>query len=210
MTLPDRLKPRKTPVQGRSLEAVDSIVVAATRILARGGMLAMTTNAVAEAAGVSIGSLYQYFPHKRAILGAVLERHSKLEVDFFLIRMAEAKPQNLRGKVRTLLSIPLEFRRNHNELHRALSKELPQIGHYPALQDRVRRGAEPLRSLLESHVGEIRRVDLQLVCHVLINAIHSVTHHGILPRDPSMTDEALVEDLTHMVMGYLTDPNPEP
>lgn len=203
-------KATKKPVQGRSLEAVDSIVVAATRIWANGSMEAMTTNAVADGCRCQHWLPLPIYPsqagHSGRRIGASFEARGR----FFLIRMAEAKPQVLRGKVRTLLSIPLEFRPDHNELHLALSEELPPIGHYSALQNSVRRGAEPLRSLLESHVDEINRANLPLVCHVLINAIHSVTHHGILPRDPSMTDEAFVEELTHMVMGYLTDPHPKP
>ena len=61
-------EPRKRPVQARSRQTVESILVAAARILAERGYLATTTNDVADAAGVSIGSLYQYFPNKDSLL----------------------------------------------------------------------------------------------------------------------------------------------
>lgn len=66
--------PRKTPVQKRSGETVSIILEAAARILEAGGFAKFNTNAVATTAGVSIGSLYQYFPNKDALLSALINR----------------------------------------------------------------------------------------------------------------------------------------
>jgi len=73
---PDRLKPRKTARQTRATQTVEAIVEAAARILETRGLEGYTTNAVAERAGVSIGSLYQYFPNKDAITLALIARES--------------------------------------------------------------------------------------------------------------------------------------
>ncbi|WP_022721286.1 TetR/AcrR family transcriptional regulator [Rhodopseudomonas sp. B29] len=70
--------PRKSPRQARSAETVRAIVEAAARILEQGGLGVFTTNAVAERAGVSIGSLYQYFPGKEALIGALIVRETSL------------------------------------------------------------------------------------------------------------------------------------
>lgn len=72
------LKPRKTPSQGRSVETVSVILEAAARILEERGLDGYTTNAVAERAGVSIGSLYQYFPGKDALTVALIEQESNV------------------------------------------------------------------------------------------------------------------------------------
>jgi AcrR family transcriptional regulator len=69
------LRARRDPAQERSRKTVDAIVEAAGRLLVEHGRLGVTTNAVAERAGVSIGSLYQYFPNKEAIFAALQERH---------------------------------------------------------------------------------------------------------------------------------------
>ncbi|GAB2897715.1 TetR/AcrR family transcriptional regulator [Paralcaligenes ginsengisoli] len=69
------LKPRKTPRQARSEVTVDVIFQAAIQVLLAGGPYKLTTTRVAERAGVSVGTLYQYFPHKQALLYAVLQRH---------------------------------------------------------------------------------------------------------------------------------------
>src|SRR5438552_3934720 len=68
-------KPRKRPRQARSQATVDAILEATTRILLKQGFDSLTTNAAAAAAGVSIGSLYQYFPNKEALVAALIERH---------------------------------------------------------------------------------------------------------------------------------------
>ena len=75
-TPPEAVTPRKMPVQKRSAETVAAIVEAAARILERNGFEGFNTNAVAEKAGVSIGSLYQYFPGKNALLRAIIERET--------------------------------------------------------------------------------------------------------------------------------------
>jgi AcrR family transcriptional regulator len=69
-----RLQPRKTPQQARAAQMNEDILTAATRILRRHGAAEFTTNKVAEQAGISIGSLYQYYPNKAAILFRLQER----------------------------------------------------------------------------------------------------------------------------------------
>jgi AcrR family transcriptional regulator len=72
----NRLEPRKLPAQSRSTATVNAVLEAAARILERRGFEGYTTNAVAERAGVSIGSLYQYFPSKDAVTVALIEREA--------------------------------------------------------------------------------------------------------------------------------------
>jgi AcrR family transcriptional regulator len=72
---PHHAEPRKRPAQDRSRHTVAAILDAAARIFAARGYTATTTNHVAESAGISIGSLYQYFPNKDALIVALEERH---------------------------------------------------------------------------------------------------------------------------------------
>jgi AcrR family transcriptional regulator len=75
-----RLSPRKMPVQARSLNTVEAIFEACIQVLTTMGVERLTTTRVAERAGVSVGTLYQYFPNKQALLAAVLEKHLLLVV----------------------------------------------------------------------------------------------------------------------------------
>src|SRR5689334_4963443 len=69
------MKPRKTPRQARSAATVEAIFEATIQILLKGGAPQLTTTRVAERTGVSVGTIYQYFPHKQALLYAVLQQH---------------------------------------------------------------------------------------------------------------------------------------
>src|SRR5437870_12652127 len=70
-----RTHPRKLPKQERAKATVEAILAATAHILVREGFDAASTNRIADEAGVSVGSLYQYFPSKQAIVSALLERH---------------------------------------------------------------------------------------------------------------------------------------
>jgi AcrR family transcriptional regulator len=69
------LRPRKSPVQARSAATIDALHVAAIQVLTRDGLSRCTTTRVAARAGISVGSLYQYYPNRDALLAAVLEQH---------------------------------------------------------------------------------------------------------------------------------------
>ncbi len=84
------LKPRKTPRQQRSTETVNVILEAAARILERHGLDGFTTNAVAERAGVSIGSLYQYFPSKEALTATLIRRETTTLIENATAALDEA------------------------------------------------------------------------------------------------------------------------
>lgn len=104
----DRRKPRKSPRQARSRATVEAILEAATRILEGEGLAGLTTNRVAERAGVSIGSLYQYYPSRDAIL-AELVRRMRLSMSAGLLDAIEqARPLPLMQAVPMLLKVAMQ------------------------------------------------------------------------------------------------------
>lgn len=94
---PDRPAPRKRPRQARSADTVAVIVEGAARILEAEGLAGFTTNRVAERAGVSIGSLYQYFPSKAALIGALIVRETGMLI-------AEWEAASAEGEARVALA----------------------------------------------------------------------------------------------------------
>src|SRR5271163_3338078 len=86
-----RSSPRKTPVQARSRERVERILDAAAVVFADAGYEAATTEAIAERAGTSIGSLYQFFPNKRALFDGVARRHLERGSELFDALLAAAQ-----------------------------------------------------------------------------------------------------------------------
>ncbi len=90
---PSLLKPRKAPQQARSTATLEAIHTATIQVLLREGVGRLTTARVAERAGVSIGTMYQYYPHKQALLFAMVEQQLETVVGFML-----AAAEQLRGK----------------------------------------------------------------------------------------------------------------
>lgn len=114
---------RKEPRQERSKATVDAVIHAAARILSDHGWAGFTTNRVAETAGVSIGSLYQYFPDKISIVEAVRHRHLE---DCLSVMMSVAKhPQSLPKFVEELVSGMIAVHSIHPGLHKVLLDDAP-------------------------------------------------------------------------------------
>jgi len=159
---------------------------------------------VAEVAGISIGSLYQYFPDKVSLGATLIERHSDRELAFHIERFAQIDPHaSLRDVIATVVRLPLEFQALDRSVHRALLQAMPHVGRHPLLVERVRASAAGLRMLLERHAPEIAHPDLDLATHVLVNAIHSLTHDGVLPRPEDLSDERLAGEVERLLVGYL-------
>jgi len=114
------VKPRKQPRQARAAATVDAIVEAAARILERGSLDQVNTNAIAKRAGVSIGSLYQYFSTKEGILAALIRReHMQLREN--IIEAAEAgRDQSFEEATEALLGAAVAHKLDRPRLHRAL------------------------------------------------------------------------------------------
>jgi AcrR family transcriptional regulator len=116
---------RRHPIQKRAQETINAILDAVIRLLKRSGAAAITTNNIAETAGVSIGSVYQYFPNKEAIFVALHERQID-QVDQVLQRKAsENTADTLDGLVVGLLDGMIEVHTADPELAMLLDSEVP-------------------------------------------------------------------------------------
>ena len=98
-----RTTPRKRPRQARSRATVDSVLEATARVLVKRGFDGLTTNLVAEAAGVSIGSLYQYFPNKAALVGALIEKHVEDMTSLALSELTRAAQLPMPAAIRSVI-----------------------------------------------------------------------------------------------------------
>src|SRR5581483_4257208 len=116
---------RRRPAQKRARETVNAILDAVIRLLKRSGTSGISTNRIAEAAGVSIGSVYQYFPDKRAIFVALHDRHIE-EVDKVIHRkIKESDGESLERLVSNLMDGMIEAHATDPELSALLTSEVP-------------------------------------------------------------------------------------
>jgi AcrR family transcriptional regulator len=202
-------KPRKHASQERSRATVDALIEATARILVREGFDAASTNRIAEEAGVSVGSLYQYYPSKEALIAAVIDRHNQQLMQIVRGAVAEVGSQPVEKAVRRLVAVAIEAHRIDPKLHRVLAEQLPRIGRLENVGAVNRETYALFRAYLESRRDELREVDIGLATFVCATTIEALTHTAVLHRPEMLSDEAvgmLVDEATHLVVGYLRRP----
>ncbi|KWX66099.1 TetR/AcrR family transcriptional regulator [Mycobacterium sp. NAZ190054] len=135
-------EPRRTPRQQRSRETVNTLVEAAAQVFSREGVTA-TTNRIAERAGLSIGTLYQYFPDKFALLQVLAERHvrdaDRQLTDVFARLRADAPPfdEAMRTVLDAVVGLHGDRPRMHALLHRMTRPTVEQLDALTDFEDRI-------------------------------------------------------------------------
>ena len=204
-------KPRKSASQERSRATVDALVEATARILVKEGFDAASTNRIAEVAGVSVGSLYQYFPSKEALVAAVIERHQQEIMQTVRSELAEAMAQPLEKGVRKLLAVAVKAHRVDPKLHRVLAEQIPRVGKLEKVETFSREDFVLFRAYLERHRDELHVDDLDLASFVCVTSIEALTHNAVLHYSSTFSDatmKALIDEGARLVTGYLKGQEP--
>ena len=199
-------KPRKTASQERSRATVDALVEATAHILVKEGFDKASTNRIAEVAGVSVGSLYQYFPSKEALVAAVIERHQQEITQTVRGELADVSAQPVEQAIRKLVAAAVKAHRVDPKLHRVLAEQIPRVGELEKLETLNRENFALFRAYLESHRDGLRVDDLELASFVCVTSIEALTHNAVLHHSKMMFDErmdALIDQATRLVIGYL-------
>lgn len=203
-----RLRPRKQPSQERARATIDAILGATARILVARGWSGLTTNHVAAKAGVSVGTLYEWFPGKEALVAALVDRHLD-RAEALLAERAAAMARSALGEppivmARALATVMVELHEDDPLLHRVLTEEVP---HPAATRTRVR----ALEATMTDALAAVIRVhpDLRverpaLAARMVVGLLESATHRWATGDDGRPIPRAvLVEELAWMVTGYL-------
>jgi AcrR family transcriptional regulator len=202
-------KPRKHASQERSRATVDALIEATARILVREGFDKASTNRIAEVAGVSVGSLYQYYPNKEALVVAVIDRHNQEIMQVVRGALAEVAAQPVETAVRRFVAVAIEAHRIDPKLHRVLAEQIPRTGRLENVEAFNHEAHALFRAYLEGHRDELRIVDPGLAAFVCVSSIEALTHTAVLHRSDLLTDAAvgtLVDEATRLVVGYLQQP----
>ena len=191
-------EPRKRPRQERSRFTVEAILTATERVLAEHGVDGATTNRIAEVAGVSIGSLYQYFPNKDALIEMVRERSQtsfREEVDP-AVEMLLKLP--IEVAMRGLVDLLIERHRETLGVHNALARE--DDGLHEMLETRW---SHVILGYLEAHRAEIRPTNLPLAARISLEVMESLIH-GVALRSPALLDDPeFADEVCALLRGYL-------
>lgn len=174
---------RKTPRQARSRHTHDAILEAAARIVQEDGLHRLTTNRIAERAGVSIGSLYQYFPGKEAIL-ATLIRDMRREMLVDIRRGIDAgKTLGLPEAVQMLVEASLGHHVRHpklTELLEVAEAELPMDAETQALKSNMKGLVVAMLEARDVPNAEQTAFDLIAMCHGIVHASIGAGHDDLV------------------------------
>lgn len=182
---------------------VAAILDAAEQLLEAAGFEGMTTNAVAERAGVSVGSLYQYFPNKDAIVIAIADRFADRVLGMLERHMEAAADLPLEAACRSFVRALVAVHAAQPRLHSALIATVPRIAGVDPLAGYQERIVERLRNYLQTRADEIRVDDLDTTVFVLVHAVQGATHAAVLYDPTALSDGRLAASLDHLVLRFL-------
>jgi len=204
------LRPRKEPRQRRAHETRARILAAAREVFEEHGYAHGTTNRIAEAAGLSVGSLYQYFPNKDAILVELVDLHIEAGAAVVLGALpptsdgwADVPLERIIGPV---VDAMVTLHADGRELHRVLFEEAPRPSEQLArLRTLERDLTQMVAGLLADH-PEVTAPDPALAARLTIDAIESLVHRITTDSASGIPDDVLAAEITRLVLAYLRAP----
>ncbi len=184
---------------------VDVLLEATARILQTEGARRATTNEIARVAGVSVGSLYQYFPNKEALVAALIER--KVELD--LAELSESVMQHVERPlplfVRGIVDAMIALHRRDRGLLRALLELVPQVGRYDRVRQLAAQGRELLKAVMAARSEELREgLDLEMAAFITGRAVEELIHAAVLEKPELLESEPFADELTLLLLRYLS------
>jgi AcrR family transcriptional regulator len=206
---------RRLPRQARAAQTVASIVEASAQILEKGGLAAFTTNAVAERAGVSIGTLYQYFADKNALLMALAREEMEAALGEVGRALQGEGDPSLEGRVRAMVRAIVHAFRGRQRARKAVVQALlaqgngieliaPVAAFIARAGETVGRGPNPL-------VRPLTREQAFVVSRALMGVVRA----AVLEEQPFLASRSFEDEIVRMIVAYLgavteaADPDPD-
>ena len=200
-----RLQPRLVPKQARAAETRARLLEAAARVFECHGYGKGTTNRIAEEAGLSVGSLYQYFPNKDAILVELARAHIQEGEALIAARFADPDlPADLEGRARVFVEAAVANHMDQRRLHEVLFEQAPWspevVAELRAFEDRTIAAAEALLATDPS----VRVPDIHAAATMVVGTIESLTHRFVVSQTDSLSVSVFVDETVALVSRYLT------
>jgi AcrR family transcriptional regulator len=196
-------KPLKQPVQARSIRTVECIFEATIQVLVESGINQLTTTKVADKAGASVGTLYQYFPNKTTLLNAVLERHLTGVVCVVERACEAAKNKPLKFMVAAVVNAFLEAKLEDPSASKALYAVASELGGAGIVMKMTQRSQLALCDMLAT-ATDAQFADLRIVSYMLTTALIGPVQGLLQPDTPKFFVEEVKQQLIVMAVAYLS------
>jgi len=196
------LASRRSPSQSRSVVTVSAIFEASVQVLLKEGMHRLTTTRVAERAGVSVGTLYQYYPNKLALLNAVLERHLD-----GVAQAVEQAARKVHGKplptmVEAVVHAFVRAKVEREDEARALYAVAAELGGSALVLQASQRVGGALAQMLAT-ATDAQFNDLEVVAYMFATAMIGPTKGVLEEQAPRKLTRMLRSQLVSLCLGYL-------
>lgn len=197
--------PRKSASQERSRATVKALLDATARVLTKVGYDRASTNRIAATAGVSVGSLYQYFPNKEALVAALVARHNREMLDLLREALKEVASLDLATAIAKLVRAAVDAHRVDPALHRVFDEQVPRMGQLAKIEALQGETFQLVRHYLEKRRDEIAVRDLDSATSILVTTVEALTHQFVIHRadTPDRDCERFIDEVTRLVVGYL-------
>jgi AcrR family transcriptional regulator len=150
-----------------------------------------------------VGSLYQYYPSKEAIIVRLAERHIGYALDLLARVVRELSNAPVEAAVQTYVRAMLQAHAVEPELHRVLTEQIPRIAGLHWVHTLHQEAEKLVAGWIADHRKELRPVDPKLAAFVLVSAVEAVTHKAVLDRSALLQSDELAGELTALVLAYL-------
>jgi AcrR family transcriptional regulator len=195
---------RNQPQQPRSRATVGVILEAAIRVLEQDGWDALTTSRVAEVAGVSVGTLYQYFAHREAIVEALQNREFERASEMLERLLKGPQPRSDRELARAVVEALFGLYKAAPALHRMLALDGLRIAPKETVLAFDARSVGLVKAFLSLAGQRLRPMNLEASAFVVYQSVRASMLAYFLESPAGVDDGAIVDELTELVVRYLT------
>ncbi|UXN69237.1 TetR/AcrR family transcriptional regulator [Devosia neptuniae] len=201
-TPPQHLSARKKPRQARSAATLEAIFEATIQVLLREGIHRLTTTRVAERAGVSVGTMYQYFPHKQALLYALNERYLDLVAERVEAACQAQYGASTKTMVEVLVTTYWQAKTERSEVTRALYRSAVELDNEALIDAFARRMDAATIAMLKSAPDAVY-ANIDLVNVTLLSVIFGTVRNDFERDLPASEQAEIRHQLTLMCLSYL-------
>ncbi|HEX7672839.1 MAG TPA: TetR/AcrR family transcriptional regulator [Bdellovibrio sp.] len=192
----------KAPTQERSRQTVATILDACSRLLVSEGFYSITTDKIAKEAGVSIGSLYQFFGNKESVVQAVVKNLMEEDKRLMSEKMRAISPLPPEQRVKAMIELSFEICRRNYELRAKLTTIQYYVAEAAYVSDFIRFFQEVVRYNLPQIPGK----DMDKVSYVIVNAFIGLVNTMAIDNPNYINDSSVLNEITQMFYKYLDIP----